>query len=312
MADKQNLAKKIDLNTKQDVLIAGQNITIAADGKTISAANPTSVTVTPVYQAGTLVAAIVVNGNTTNIYAPAQHGDNANQNLALPFNTSQTYEIGDFVIYEENLYQCITAIDTPAAWDSTKWTRALITDVMEQGGGGDYANQNIANTYSTASTYAVGDYVIHDGLLYKCVTAVTTPGVWNASYWEHCIVTDEMGGGGNTNYVELTQTQYDALTPTQQMDGTIYLIKDGGGSGSGSNTYYGTTEPSSTLGENGDTYVLYDDVNEIITAIYIKIEGDWLQTPTGGSSGGSHISRKIITEGTFVTSNITITGEVNS
>ena len=136
MADKQNLAKKIDLNTKQDILIAGQNITIAADGKTISAANPTSVTVTPVYQAGTLVAAIVVNGNTTNIYAPAQHGDNANQNLALSFSAAQTYEVGDFVIYQENLYQCITAINTPAAWDSTKWTRALITDVMGQGGGG--------------------------------------------------------------------------------------------------------------------------------------------------------------------------------
>ena len=114
------------------------------------------------------------------------------------------------------------------------------------------------------------------------------------------------GGGGNTNYIELTQTQYDALTPAQQMDGTMYLIKDGGGSGSGSNTYYGTTEPSSTLGENGDTYVLYDDINKIITAIYIKIEGDWLQTPTGGSSGGSYIRRVIPSEGTASHSTITV------
>ena len=196
MADKQNLAKESQLALKQDKLIAGANITIALDGKTISAANPTSVTITPVYQAGTLVAAIVVNGNTTNIYAPAQHGDNANQNLAVPFSAAQTYEVGDFVIYQENLYQCITAISTPAAWDSTKWTHALITDVMGQGSGGDYANQNIANTYSTASTYDVGDYVIFNGLLYKCITAVTTPGSWNATYWERCVVTDEIGGGG--------------------------------------------------------------------------------------------------------------------
>lgn len=212
MADKQNLAKKIDLNTKQDILIAGQNITIAADGKTISAANPTSVTVTPVYQAGTLVAAIIVNGNTTNIYAPAQHGDNANQNLAVSFSAAQTYEVGDFVIYQENLYQCITAISTPAAWDSTKWTRALITDVMGQGSGGDYANQNIANTYSTTLTYAVGDYVIYDGLLYKCIAAVETPGPFNATYWERCIVTDEMGGGGGLDLPDNWTWDEEALT----------------------------------------------------------------------------------------------------
>ena len=203
--DKDLLAKKVDLASKQDTLIAGTNITIAADGKTISAANPTSVTVTPVYQAGTLVAAIIVNGNTTNIYAPAQHGDNANQNLAVPFSAAQTYEVGDFVIYQENLYKCITAISTPAAWDSTKWMRALITNEMGQGSGGDYANQNIADTYNITSTYAVGDYVIYAGLLYKCIAAVETPGPFNATYWEHCVVTDEMGsgGGGGTSITKL-------------------------------------------------------------------------------------------------------------
>ena len=185
MADKQNLAKESQLALKQDTLIAGANITIAPDGKTISAAGPTSITVTPIYQAGTLVAAIVVNGNTTNIYAPAQHGDNSNQNLAAPFSASATYAVGDYVIYQENLYKCITAITTAAAWDATKWTRVLITNEMGSGSGGDYANQNIADTYDITSTYDVGDYVIFNSLLYKCITAVTTPGVWNSSYWAH-------------------------------------------------------------------------------------------------------------------------------
>ena len=116
------------------------------------------------------------------------------------------------------------------------------------------------------------------------------------------------GGGGGADYVELTQIQYDALTPAQKMDGTIYLITDGGGAADGSTTYYGTVAPTPSLGENGDMYVLYNDSGEnpSITTIYIKIEGDWLQTPTGGSSGGSYVRRVIPSEGTASHSTITV------
>lgn len=42
------------------------------------------------------------------------------------------------------------------------------------------------------------------------------------------------GEAGNADYMELTQAQYDALTPAQQQNGTIYFITDGaGGGGSG-------------------------------------------------------------------------------
>lgn len=232
MADKQNLAKESQLALKQDTLIAGANITIAPDGKTISAAGPTSITVTPIYQAGTLVAAIVVNGNTTNIYAPAQHGDNSNQNLAAPFSASATYAVGNYVIYQENLYKCITAITTAAAWDATKWTRVLITNEMGSGSGGDYANQNIADTYDITSTYDVGDYVIFNSLLYKCITAVTTPGVWNSSYWAHVLVTNEMGSGGGSSVIPNPQDPATDTLTTIGINGTVYDIAGGGG-GSG-------------------------------------------------------------------------------
>ena len=119
------------------------------------------------------------------------------------------------------------------------------------------------------------------------------------------------GGGGGADYVELTQIQYDALTPAQKMDGTIYLITDGGGAADGSATYYGTVAPTPSLGGNGDMYVLYNDSGEnpSITTMYIKIEDVWTPTPTGGSGGGGSISyrRFIPTEGTSTTSTITIT-----
>lgn len=41
----------------------------------------------------------------------------------------------------------------------------------------------IAQAFSPASTYALGDYVMYNGKLYECTTAVTTTGTWNAGNW---------------------------------------------------------------------------------------------------------------------------------
>ena len=41
----------------------------------------------------------------------------------------------------------------------------------------DYTNQifaDIADEYSAQATYAVGDYCIHSGTLYRCITAIST------------------------------------------------------------------------------------------------------------------------------------------
>lgn len=45
------------------------------------------------------------------------------------------------------------------------------------------ANGAIAATYSSSSTYKVGDYCIHDGALYRCTTAITTAEAWTAGHW---------------------------------------------------------------------------------------------------------------------------------
>ena len=42
---------------------------------------------------------------------------------------------------------------------------------------------NIAPAYSTAATYAIGDFCMHDNILYKCTTAISTPESWTASHW---------------------------------------------------------------------------------------------------------------------------------
>lgn len=58
----------------------------------------------------------------------------------------------------------------------------------------DFANQNFAEEYDSTSSYAVGDYVIYESVLYKC-TASTT-GSFDNTKWTSVVVTNEMGSGG--------------------------------------------------------------------------------------------------------------------
>ena len=46
--------------------------------------------------------------------------------------------------------------------------------------------------FSTGSTYAVGDFVIYTGKLYRCTTAVTVAGAWSASKWVQTTVSGEL------------------------------------------------------------------------------------------------------------------------
>ena len=43
--------------------------------------------------------------------------------------------------------------------------------------------QNIANTYSSSASYAIGQYCLYDNNLYKCTTTISTPEAWNSSHW---------------------------------------------------------------------------------------------------------------------------------
>ena len=71
MGTKQNLAKQSALDLKQDKLIPGTNITIAADGKTISAAGGGStVSIVPSLLSGIQIAAVTIDGDPITLYAP--------------------------------------------------------------------------------------------------------------------------------------------------------------------------------------------------------------------------------------------------
>ena len=83
-------------------------------------------------------------------------------------------------------------------------------------------NLNQADGFSTSSTYDVGNLVIHNNQLYKCIVAVPTAGAWNAANWQQTTIAAELGGGDdNLAYVE------DGSTASRNYNAGDYIIWQG-------------------------------------------------------------------------------------
>lgn len=110
-------------------------------------------------------------------------------------------------------------------------------------------NKNIAEEYDNTQTYAVDDYVIYDGDLYKCTTVVSSAEDFDPAKWTQTLVVDEMGSGGGdvvdvevngisvvdagtkiaeiTSYEEVTIAEYESIPVAErESNGIAYFIKD--------------------------------------------------------------------------------------
>ena len=62
----------------------------------------------------------------------------------------------------------------------------------------DYSNvlAAIAPTYSTSSSYKMGDYVWYSGGLYRCVSSIATGETWNSGHWAGVSIGPDLHNGG--------------------------------------------------------------------------------------------------------------------
>ena len=51
---------------------------------------------------------------------------------------------------------------------------------------------DIADAYSSSSTYKIGELCIRNNQLYRCTTAITTAEAWNSSHWTATTIADEV------------------------------------------------------------------------------------------------------------------------
>lgn len=81
--------------------------------------------------------------------------------IAPMYDDTATYEVGDIVTYESNLYKCITAISTAETFDPTKWEATTAVEEGSGGGGGSSVIPNPTGTPTdTLSTVSI------DGTIY--------------------------------------------------------------------------------------------------------------------------------------------------
>lgn len=52
--------------------------------------------------------------------------------IASVYDSTKTYDVGDYVIYNNDLYRCITAITTAEAWTAAHWTQVALSDDIEK------------------------------------------------------------------------------------------------------------------------------------------------------------------------------------
>lgn len=144
------------------------------------------------------------------------HDNDANGNLADDYDSTATYSIGDYAVYEGVLYRCITAVSTAEDFDDDKWESVLITDVMGGGGGG--STVSITPTLSTGTKIADFEIDGESGELYA-----------------------PTGGGGSANIWTGTMAEYEAQA-SQIPNDTLVNITDDEGEIEVGGEYYSTDE----------------------------------------------------------------------
>ncbi len=138
-------------DTLHEGSISGPDVTVAIKGPGVT---PTAA------DAGKYVKLVIANATSTAIYIKATDF------VDIYTGGSSTYI--DVTIDGSNV---ITAtLNATAVSLLTKADTAIQPDV-------------IAPAFSTSSTYALGDYVMYNGKLYECTTAVTTAGAWVSGSW---------------------------------------------------------------------------------------------------------------------------------
>ena len=145
-----------------------------------------------------------------------------NLNQADGFSTSSTYDIGDLVIHNNQLYKCVVAVSTAGAWNAANWQQTTIAAELANAASPDAVNQNIGyvENGSTASrNYNDGDFIIWNGLVYIADGPIAS----GASLAVGTNLTAVPGGAANALMETLSPSNY--ITPTL---GTDISLTSGG------------------------------------------------------------------------------------
>ena len=118
--------------------------------------------------------------------------------IAPAYDEEASYSYGQCVTYNGRMYQCLWETPNPAGAFSPSYFMqttigAILRDVVHW--------PMVAMEYSEYATYAVGDYVIYRGTLYRCTTAISTAESWNGAHWVNTFICNELSSMGSNTAV---------------------------------------------------------------------------------------------------------------
>ena len=164
--------------------------------------------------------------------------------IAEEFDSTKTYRINNFVIYNGKFYRCVT--QHTGAWSDFDFIETTVAEVL------GISEENIAlmsdlkldceaiaPIYDEWSTFAIGDYCTHQGRFYKCVTAISEGEEWNSAHW----------------------------TEVQIIDVISYIVTEA------DEVFSGENPPTSSDGNDNAIYIQYGSIG--VSDFWVKANGTW-------------------------------------
>ena len=184
--------------------------------------------------------------------------------------TSKTNDFNDNVTSKTNTFNqnaqdkqdAVTLAGTTAVGNVQDAEGIAITHIQTEGASYDARLDDLeavtgtgTDTFSTSSTYEVGDVVVYENKLYRCITAIETAGAWDSTKWQEINLRQEQDE--QNGKIEQLETDVDLLA--SNYDPKEVTIEGMGAITDTINWYgesvpIGNTEQNTTSISGGDEY----------------------------------------------------------
>lgn len=149
------------------------------------------------------------------------------QNIASEYNAGNTYNTGDYCMYDNTLYKCLYDNIT-GAWDNTKWVMTNVADNLGSGGSGT-GNVYVPEWDSTKE-YIWGEFVEYNGDTYMCIVGSNTTSSIGSFVSTEWTVAKPMQEVTSSRRIEtLDTTIFDEDNQDAIGEGSLVIFRDANG-----------------------------------------------------------------------------------
>lgn len=216
---------------------------IKVDGTTISISEDGIINYELPTASATVLGGVKIDGDTIKINDGIISAD-----VIGNWSAGVNYPVGYFVVHDDKLYQCNTA-NSDNEWTESKWNPIA-------GGGNNTAN---ITEWTCENAYTVGDLVIHENTIYKCIEAHTSATSFDLTKWTS--LTGAKGDKGDTG-----ADGQNGISPTIDPETKHWII------GEVDTGVLAEAQITSEIEENFVTKTEFNDLKNIITSANALLE----------------------------------------